>query len=84
MKNHRLSRWIFIPYSAFNAKGIAVGALSDFGISLTADFDSKTWDVWMRADLLGFDGMEEVDRANSLDYLVLGADNTLTEYDVTI
>ena len=61
-----------------------MNALSDFGISLTADFDSKTWDVWMRADLLGFDGMEEVDRENSLDYLVLVADNTLTEYDVTM
>ena len=75
---------LFIPYSAFNAKGIEADALSDIGISMTADFSSSTWDVWMRDDLPGYDGTEEVDRENSLDYLVLGADNSLTEYDVTM
>lgn len=75
---------IFIPYQAFVANGISVNAMSDFGISMTADFDSKTWDVWMRSDLLGMDGDAEVDRENSLDYLVLDAHNTLSEYDVTM
>ena len=75
---------VFIPYSAFIEKGIEVGPLSDFGISMTADFSSSTWDVWNRSDLIGVDGTEEVDRENSLDYLIYGADNTLKEYDVTM
>lgn len=83
-KENSVTLKLFIPYSALTAKGIAVNARSDFGISLTADYSSSTWDVWMRADLLGFDGMEEVDRENSLDYLVWKADNTLSEYDVTM
>ncbi len=82
--NNSVMLKLFVPYTAFNAKNIPIGAASDIGISMTADFDSKTWDVWNRSDLLGCDNDKEVDRENSLDYLVLGAKNTLTEYDITM
>lgn len=73
---------VLIPYTYFLATqpNEPQNDHSVIGISMTSDnTQTSTWAAWNRSDLLGNNGLEEVNRHNPRDYLRLSALNQLFE-----